>query len=403
MINVEKNNTIDFEALKVEAFNAMKENNEEATKVAFNNLFDAMAEQAKQIAEDKTTELHASINDNQIMIERGARRPITSAEMKFFNEAVEKQKIDGLNELFPKTIIETIMADLTKEHPLLSAIDTKYTEAAIKYIYSDPTKAVAYWDIIPADIRQILLGAFKSLDIMVAKLSGYIALPKGYFQLGPAWLANYVTTSLREVITMELENAVVNGNGKNKPIGLLNKLSGAVDGVYPAKDKVKVTELTPLSLAGVRALFAKEKTLNGQLSIVVNPATAALKITPGRFFQDTVTGAWHENALPYNMNIVESHAMPEDVAVVGNLKNYLLAVAGDLEITKYTETLAIEDMDLYIGKMFANGLAKNPNAFVVLDLADMEGATEVTAEAAANIVAQDTISPAGKEDKTPEV
>ncbi len=403
MINVEKNKTIDFEALKVEAFNAMKENNEEATKVAFNNLFDAMAEQAKQIAEDKTTGLHASINDNQIMIERGARRPITSAEMKFFNEAVEKQKIEGLNELFPKTIIETIMADLTKEHPLLSAIDTKYTEAAIKYIYADPTQAVAYWDIIPADIRQVLLGTFKSLDIMVAKLSGYIALPKGYFQLGPAWLANYVTTSLREVITMELENASVNGDGKNKPIGLIRKLSGAVDGVYPEKEKVAVTELTPKSLAGVRGLFAKEKTLNGQLSIVINPETYALKVMPNRFHQDTVTGAWHENALPYNLQVVESHAVEKDVAIIGNLKNYLLAVAGDLELKKYEETLAIEDMDLYIGKMFANGIAKNPNAFVVLDLSGMTGATPVPAEGPADIAPQDTISPAGQEEDTPEV
>ena len=347
----------------------------------------------KASVQDEVSVFENGRADESIMGKRANRFQLTSKEKKYFAEAVEKQKVDGLDETFPTTIIETLMEDISQEHPLLSQIDNQYTEAVIKYIYSDPSEQTAYWDVIPADIRQILIGAFKSLDLQASKLSGFIALPKGYFKLGPAWLAQYVTTFLREVMTATLEEGVVNGDGKLKPIGMMRKLSGAVDGVYPAKETVSITELTPKSLGGPRALLAKEKMINGQISMVVNPVTYETKVSPNLFFQNTQTGAWTKLPLPNGENVVQSYAVPEGKAVLGNLKNYLLAVAGDLELELYKETLAIEDMDLYIAKMFAAGVAKNSNAFIVLDLSGITGVTVPATEADANVVKQDTINP----------
>ena len=385
--------TIDFEALKKKAYEAMAEGNEEQTQESFNALFDAMADKAKAIAEDKTTELYSAIQDDQILIGRGVRKPITTKELKYFNEAVVKQKLDGLEALFPVTIIEEVFKDITKEHPLLSAIDTQYTEAVIKYFYADPAEQTAYWSEIPADIKQILLRTFKVLEMTVVKLHGYIALSKGYFQLGPVWLANFVVQTLKETMTMTLEIGIVSGDGKLKPIGMMRKLSGSVDGVYPEKTAVPITEFTPVSLGGARALLAKERVLNGQAALIANPETIATKIEPMLFFKNTVDGSWKQTGLPYGETIIPSYAVPVDKAIYGVPKNYLLAVAGQLEIRKYEETLAIEDMDLYIGKMFTNGLPKNPNAFVVLDLAGIEGITPLTADPKADIVKQDSISP----------
>lgn len=374
-------------------FDSLNGDDENKQREAFNDFALAIAEGAKETAKDVSSDLYAAMKDEQILVSRGVRRAITSKEQRFFNEAVEKQKLDGLAELFPTTIIETVMENLTKEHPLLSAIDTRTTEAAVRLVYGDPTEATAYWDVIPADIKQILLGAFKSLDMTVSKLSGFVALPKGYFQLGPTWLANYVTTFLRETMIVTLEAAIINGDGKLKPIGMMRKLSGAIDGVYPAKAEVQITDLTPKSFAGPRALLAKEKTLSGQLSLIVNPVTYETKIAPSLFFQNTQTGAWVQNALPYALNYIPSYAVPEGKAILGNAKNYLLAVAGNLELKKYEETLAIEDMDLYIAKEFAAGIPKNPNAFVVLDLSGISGVTVPDAEAAVALESVDTIYP----------
>lgn len=382
---------------------ALNSEDEKQLETAVNNYSVALADSMKADVQKEVSRFENARADESIMAKRANRFQLTSDEKKFFAEAVEKQTVEGLDEVFPKTIIETIMEDLAQEHPLLSEIDNRYTEATIKYIYADHAEATAYWDVIPADIRQILIGSFKSLDMSVAKLSGFIALPKGYFKLGPNWLAQYVTTFLREVMAATLEEAVINGDGKVKPIGMMRKLSGAVDGVYPEKTAVPITELTPMSLGGPRALLAKEKMLNGKISFVANPVTLETKINPNLFFQNKVDGSWKELPLPNGEQIIPSYAVPEGRAIIGNLKNYLLAVAGDVEIKKYEETLAIEDMDLFIAKMFSNGLAKNPNAFVVLDVSGIQGVTVPDADPEADIAKQNTIDPRESESEDPEV
>lgn len=383
-------------------YNALNTDDEKQQEQAFGDFSNALAESMQADVKSEVSKFENGRRDDSVMAKRADRFQLTSDEKKFFAEAVEKQTVEGLDEVFPTTIIETIMEDLSQEHPVLSAIDTRYTEAAIKYIYADHAEQTAFWDVIPADIRQILIESFKSLDMNVAKLSGFIALPKGYFKLGPNWLAQYVTTFLREVMAATLEEAVINGDGKLKPIGMMRKLSGSTDGVYPEKDAVSITELTPMSLGGSRALLAKEKMLNGQISFLANPVTLETKINPNLFFQNATDGAWKKLPLPNGEQIVPSYAVPEGKAIIGNLKNYLLAVAGNVEVTKYEETLAIEDMDLFIAKMFSNGLAKNPNAFVVLDVSGIEGVTVPDADPEADIKKQDTINPAEKEEDAEE-
>lgn len=376
----------------------MNDGDEGEIKEAFTNYSESLAEFAAARATVGVEGVYNESHDNKIMSERTGRLELTNDEMKFFNEAVEKQTIEGLEHVFPTTIIETVMTDIATEHPLISAVDTRYTEAAIKYIYADHVERTAYWDVIPADIRQILIGAFKDLDMTVAKLSGYIALPKGYFELGPRWLANYVIEYLREVISVSLETAIVDGDGNHKPLGMMRQLSGSTDGVYPEKNPITITDLTPNSLAGPRALLAREKMLNGQIAFMVNPATYETKISPNLYFQNTQTGAWTRLPLPNGENVIQSYAVPEDRAIIGNPKNYLLAVAGDLQISTHPDTLAIEDMDLYIGKVFANGIAKNANAFVVLDLSGIQGVTVPDADPEADYKTQDNITPVNPAD-----
>lgn len=350
---------------------------------------------AQSMKSDIQAEMELVQNENlteKIMAERGARMTFTPNEKQFFAEAVEKQKIDGLEHTFPTTIIETILNDLTEEHPIISKVDTQYVEALVKIIYRDPSvEATAYWDVIPADIRQILVESFKFLDLSASKLSGFIAIPKGYFELGADWLANYVTSYLREIMTATLETAIVRGDGKLKPIGIMKSTSGAVDGVYPDKQEFALSEFTPKALAGVRALLAKHKMLNGGLHLVVNPVTYELVISSSGWVQNTVTGQWVQLQIP-GIEVVKSYAVPEDKAVIGNLNNYILGVAGALRIDSYDQTLAIEDMDLFVAKFFGTGTPKNGNAFVVLDLSGVEKPSMPEEDGEIELVYQDTIS-----------
>ena len=163
-------------------------------------------------------------------------------------------------------------------------------------------------------------------------------------------------------------------------------------GVYPEKDAITLADFKPKTLAGIRGALAKAKTDNGSVVALVNPTTYWSKVFPALSYL-TVNGQWVTTKLPTGEEIVPSHAVPENKIVFGVLENYLLVVASDVEITQYKETLAIEDMDLYIAKFFGRGIPKNENAFFVADIENMEGATLATPEAAAVIKPDDTINP----------
>lgn len=346
---------------------------------AFENLIEGIQASVMAEAEQVMDRYNNDYNDERILSERGIQRSLVSQEKRYFNAVVEKQSFDGVTETFPMTIVADVFKNLTTEHPLISRVNAVATGALMKYVYSDPTKETAFWGKVPDDIRQILLGAFRTINLESSKLSGYIAVPKGFFKLGPNWLAQFVITTLQEVMQLTLESAIVNGDGKEKPIGMTRKLSGSVDGVYPAKALIDMDDITPITLAGIHAALSEARTDNGRVAMMVNPTTYWAKVYPKLAVRDA-NGAWVITGLPTGDEIIQSHAVPVNTAIFGVPENYFLAVAGDVEIKAYDQTLAIEDMDLYVAKFFGNGTPKNVNAFFAADISGIVGATVPTLE-----------------------
>lgn len=346
---------------------------------AFENLFEGIQTSVLTEAEQVMAAYNDDYNDERILSDRGLQRALTSQEKKFFNAVVEKQSFDGITETFPMTIVADVFKNLTTEHPLISRVNAVATGGLMKYVYADPTQETAFWGKIPDDIRKILLQAFRTINLEASKLSGYIAVPKGFFKLGPNWLAQFVVTTLQEVMQLTLESAIVNGDGKDKPIGMTRKLSGAVDGVYPAKALIDMDDITPTTLAGVHAALSEARTDNGRVAMIVNPTTYWAKVFPKLAVRDA-NGAWVVTGLPTGDEIIQSHAVPVNTAIFGVPENYFLGVAGDVEVKAYDQTLAIEDMDLYIAKFFGNGISKNVNAFFIADISGIAGATVPTLE-----------------------
>ncbi|MFW1667373.1 phage major capsid protein, partial [Acinetobacter ursingii] len=174
-------------------------------------------------------------------------------------------------------------------------------------IYADPTSKTAFWGKVPDNIKQILTDGFKVLSLESSKLSGFLAVPKGFFKLGPAYLATYVITFLEETMAATLETAVVSGTGKDMPIGMIKKLSGSVDGVYPDKPAIALNDLEPLSLAGIHGALTKAKTDNGQVAVIVNPMTYWAKLFAKLAVKDSDSN-WHLITLPTGDVIVQSYA-----------------------------------------------------------------------------------------------
>lgn len=367
-------NIKNLEDARKELFEAMMSEDAEKQEVAFTNFTEALQEDIMNKANEKIKNIGNEYNDKQILINRGIMKPLTSTEMKFFNEVVERKGFEGVKSAFPVTIIQDVFKKLKTEHPLLSKIDMVDTTGLAKYIFAKPNKATGFWGPICEDIKQMIIAAFEEVDLDSSRLSGFVAVCKGMIELGPEWLAEYIITLIYEIMSTSLEIAVVAGDGKNKPIGMIKKLSGAVDSVYPDKDKVTLSELDYNSLVGIRAALAKAHLDGAGVSVLVNPVSYWSKLFTALVLR-TPEGEFVRDRLSTGEEIIESYAVPEDTLVIGNPANYFLGVSGDVRIDKYTETLAIEDMDLYIAKFYGFGVAKDPNAFFVADIAGVKGAT----------------------------
>lgn len=360
--------------VKQEFFNALKNGNEEDQQQAFLNFTNAIENNLMEKAHNTLAEYKDSLNDEQILINRGVLKPLTKEENKFFNEVIERGGFKGVEEAFPVTLIDDVLNRVRTEHPIISKVDVMNITGLAKILIATNLKAKAFWGPIDSTIKQVVLDGFKMSPATTAKLSGFIPVPKGYIELGPTWLATYVKEVLFEAMSASLEVGIVQGKGAgaNEPIGMLMKLTGALDGQHSPKDKIKLESFDALSLVGIRAALASAKQDNGEVEILVNPQTYYSKVFKTLAFRAD-NGTWVNDRLATGENIIPSHAVPEDTLIVGVLKNYLLAVSSDVKITEYRETLAIEDMDLYIAKFFGTGTPKDANSFLVVDLSTVEG------------------------------
>lgn len=360
------------EEQRAKVFDAMKNGTLEEQQDAMNGFFEGMQNSALDYVKAATKKQSDDMRDTTIMTNRGTLKAITAEERKYCNALIKNEGFDGLEEAMPTSMIETVLADLHREHTLIQYIDVRDTKALAKYIFAKPTAATAFWGEICSDIKQMILEGFTQIDAAANKLSGFVPICKGMLELGPEWLASYIIECMYEAMSMQLEIGIIRGQGrgKNEPIGMTMALTGAVDNVHKAKTATKIKSFNPDEMGKIMGKMAKNNVLNGQLILIVNPVTYWVKLFPA--LASKSGDQWVLDVLPIGAKIIQSYAADEDKAVLGVGKNYFLGVAGKTRIDKYKETLAIEDMDLYIAKAYCYGQPKDDNAFELLDIKDVK-------------------------------
>lgn len=367
-------NVKNMDDLRGKLFTALQSEDVKVQEEAFKEYTAGLQESIMNEAKATMNAYGETQNDESVLINRGTMKALTSTEKKYFNAVVERGGFEGVAETFPTTIIEDVFKDLKQNHPLLSKIDMRDTKALATYIFANPNQATAFWGPICEDIKQMILAGFRVVNLKSSRLSGFVAICKGMLELGPEWLARYVTTLMYEIMAVSLETAVVAGTGKDQPIGMTKQVSGAVDSVYPDKTKITMGTIDAKSMAGIRAALAKAKLDSSNVAIIVNPVTYWAKLFGALAFQ-AQTGAWVLDRMATGEEIIKSYAVPENTLIIGDPKNYFLGVASDVSIKRYDQTLAIEDMELFIAKFYGYGLAKDANAFFVVDVSTASGAT----------------------------
>lgn len=350
--------------------------NPEATQEEQGAAFQAYFETLQnEVTSAVHKEVQNEMQDRSILQSRG-QNVLTSEETKFFAAVVEEGGFKD-DAILPVTTQERVFEDLKTEHPLLAAIGLKNLGAVTRYITSDPTKAYA-WGPLFGGIKGQVNAAFSEEIVTTLKLTSFAVMPSDMLELGPVWIELFTRTLIVESMSMGLEYGFMNGKGPtaNEPTGMLKDVSeeGAVtdkvsSGTLTFEPSEKGTIVTGELYGVVKNLSVdgkgKQRKVANRILMIVNPIDSIA--VQARNTIQTDNGNW-VTSLPYNIKVIESEEMTVGKALFLVQGEYIAHTAGNLQLKKFDQTLAIEDAILYTAKQFANGKPKDNKAALLYDL-----------------------------------
>lgn len=355
----------------------------------FAKVFTKLCENIQDSILDEVRETQRAADAN-VLAARGTR-PLTSEERNYYNKVIEamrssnpKQALEELDVVMPTTVIDTVFEDLKQEHPLLDVIDFQNTHGLIEWLLNDDEGQLATWGDLTDEIVKELTSGFKKINTALYKLSAFIPVAKAMLDLGPEWLDRYVRTILRMSINNGLEQGIISGTGNSEPIGMIRQVGQGVtvtDGEYPEKDAIAVTDFSPASYGKLLAILAKNA--KGQsrniardgVILVVNTVDYFTKVMPATTVKN-VNGRYVNGVLPHPTNIIQSVNLPEGKAVLGLRRRYFMGIGTEKsgKVLESDHYRFLEDERVYLTKLYGNGLPKDNNSFVVLDISELEPA-----------------------------
>lgn len=347
-------------------------------------------QRARQIAQETEAsilEQARQTRDEDILKARGNRQ-LTSEETKFYqslDQLVRNGFVQGVDNVpMPYTIIERVFEDLATNHPLLQCVEMVTAPARADLIYNADGVKLATWGKIDAGIIKELETGFKTISLTAGKLSAYMPVSLGILDLGPVWLDNYVRTVLSEAIAEGLEDGIVNGNGIDKPIGMISNLDGSYSSStgWPAKSATAVNALDPATYATILAQLAthpagddygtdRSRAVN-EVLLIVNPATYLSKVYPAVTIMGT--NGTYVQTFPYPTRVIQSNAVPANKAIFGVDQKYFFGLCSDQggKIDYSDHAKFLDDQRLYKIKLYGNGTPKDNNAFYYADITNLK-------------------------------
>ena len=362
--------------------NAAKEGNQEAFEDGMRELFEFF--HGEIIASAAEIQGNA---DAAALAQRGVRT-LTSEETKFYSELIDAMKAAGrsnpmmsltdTDKTLPLTIITQVMEDMKQSHPLLDAIDTVNATGLMKFLLNTDAGDNATWGALESAITKEITSGFKEIDLGQNKLSAWMPISIDMLELGPNWLDSYIRICLSEALAIGFENGIVTGTGKDMPIGMDRSVADDVTvtaGVYPQKTAIQVTDFGRASYGGLVARLAKTQynkpRVVRDLILVVNPFDYYSVIMPATTLM-TPDGKYVNDVLPVPTRIIQSVAVTQGEAILGMGKKYFLGVGGKRGIQFSDDYKFLEDQRYYKIVAYANGRPKDDNAFLRLDISNLE-------------------------------
>ena len=275
-----------------------------------------------------------------------------------------------------------------------------------EWILNKNGKQKALWGAVTAEITKELEGEFEKVNMTLNSLTAFLPVAKSMLDLGAQWLDSYVREVLKDAIYCGLEEGIIAGTGVDMPIGMMKDLSAAkADGeAYPDKTAIAITKFDPVQYGGVIARLAVDR--NGRprkvenVIMIVNPVDYFNKVMPATTIMRP-DGTYANNVLPYPTVIIQSEEVPSGKAVVGIGNKYFMGIGTSKDgVIEYDDSYRFLQRErVYAAFLYGNGKSVDNNAFVVLDISNLQAAsylvTMASEAAAASVVDAGTAAYSG--------
>lgn len=318
--------------------------------------------------------------DEKVLNARGIFS-LTDEEKKFYDRLFKNENSPsaGGTLLIPKTIVDRVFEDIRNDETgVMGLVDFQHTSGVSEILLSVADKPVAAWGELTEKITKELKVGFKVVSTQANKLTCYIPYCQSIIDLGYSWQDAYVREYMSLGLSMELSKAAISGNGVKCPVGMAYDYDVDTDSAT-LKTAVKLKEISPKAISPLLAKISKnpmgyKRSLSG-LTLFVDSETYYKYVYANNLVL-SANGIYIELLQQMGISIKETETgLDEGKAVLGLPKRQFMEMGfkGNPKgmLTFSDENMFLDDLRVYKGKLYADGMPKDNNAFILLDLTSL--------------------------------
>ena len=333
-------------------------NNADDKSKAIVEVFEMLnAESHKALIEQLQIENEQLKADSQYAEKLGLRN-LSQNEKAFYEKVISQSVTLSQGDILPTETIDRTLADVKAESDTLKLVNI--APAGVKKWLVGSHSGKAVWGKITDKLTEELTAAIDSMNIEINRLYVMLTVPKAVRELALPLVDKYFTAILGEAIHDGLVDGYLNGNGETGPIGITRKVSDKLE-----KDvNTTVTNFSPKKLAPVlKELSNGGKRAISKLYLIANPADVYEYVNPAL----TYLGSYGAiKATAFDIEVIAEPMMPVAKAVL-TIENAYTMGMGSIEVNEYKETKALDDANLLIAKVYANGRADDDHTSYVFN------------------------------------
>ncbi len=356
-----------FNELKQKAITMLNESEDKATAIA--DVVDMFAsEKNKDLIEEIQAQAIKANSDSDYASKLGLR--VLSKEEESFYEKFKdiKQAITGAQiDLIPTSIVDLTLENVKATEPVLKLIT--FTPAGVKrWITAERTGAYS-WSGLTEELKGALSANVKGLVTDLGKLDAYLIIPKAIRELSYQFIDKYFMAILSEALRDGIAYGYLQGTGKEQPIGIYKQIDKTNDdGTHQDKTvNTDLTKFTPKGLAPAKVYLSnKGKRSVNKIYVICNPEDEANYVAPAIYdAEGNLVSSFK------NIEVIPCTENPKGKAALTLEGKYTMGIT-EVKINEYKETLATDDADLIVGKVYANGRATADNVAYIFDVTKLE-------------------------------